>query len=54
MLSSIFADLNKAELTGVAFKDQNLKKKVIAHLSSRGGEAGTTKGANRKKDKRKA
>ena len=36
MLSSIFADLNKAELSGVAFKDQNLKKKVIAHLSSRG------------------
>ncbi len=36
MLYSIFADLNKAELTGVAFKDQNLKKKVIAHLSTKG------------------
>jgi predicted NBD/HSP70 family sugar kinase len=36
MSYSIFTDLNNAELSGVAFKDQTLKKKVIAFLSTKG------------------
>jgi transcriptional regulator of PTS gene len=33
---TIFNGLNNTELTGVAFKDQTLKKKVIAYLSTKG------------------
>jgi len=36
MSYSIFTDLNNAELSGVAFKDQTLKKKAIAFLSTKG------------------
>ncbi|MDP4129339.1 MAG: ROK family transcriptional regulator [Bacteroidota bacterium] len=33
---SVFRHLNGAGLSGVAFKDQNSKKKVISHLSAKG------------------
>src|ERR1700709_2746835 len=36
MSPSIYSVRNNAELTGVAFKDHELKKKVIAFLSAKG------------------
>src|SRR5580704_11104663 len=36
MSSSIFIDLNNTELSGVAFKDQMLKKMAITFLTSKG------------------
>jgi len=36
MSSSIFTDLNNSELSGVAFKDQTLKKIAITFLTSKG------------------